>query len=116
MAAFSLTEKLAVTGAFLAIVALVVGTEDDPGLVVTSQQSIVAQRPARSAAIPAADPVDASTVPVAEVAEAPPPVVTASAPPKAASTAAPTGTKPPKQFDPKLGRVPLDFTNGPPGT
>lgn len=35
--AISITEKLAVTGAFLALVAMVVGTEDDPGLVADGQ-------------------------------------------------------------------------------
>lgn len=40
---FSLTEKLAVAGAFLAVVALGVGTEEDPGLVVEQTQEIAAK-------------------------------------------------------------------------
>lgn len=34
---FSLAEKLAVAGAFCALVVLAVGTEDDPGVIVTEQ-------------------------------------------------------------------------------
>lgn len=51
MASFSLSEKLTVTGAFLVLVAMLVGTEDDPGVVVTGQAAIADARqttPARA--------------------------------------------------------------------
>lgn len=57
MASFSLTEKLAVTGAFLAVVAMVVGTEEEPGVLVTSKETVTALRtnpPPRPPAAPAA--------------------------------------------------------------
>ncbi|HEU4820418.1 MAG TPA: hypothetical protein VFS87_04600 [Qipengyuania sp.] len=106
-ASFSLTEKLAVTGAFLALVALAVGTEDDPGLVVTGQEAVTELRPA-------APPPAASPAPPAS--ETPP-----SSPSLAEPATPPAALKPPTevedgagQFDPELGRVPLDFSKGPP--
>ncbi len=43
--AFSLTEKLAMTGAFLALVAMGVGTEAEPGVVVTQPAAVAELRP-----------------------------------------------------------------------
>lgn len=106
-ASFSLTEKLAVTGAFLALVALAVGTEDDPGLVVTGQEAVTELRPAISP--PAASPAP----PASET-------LSPSSPSLAEPVTPPAALKPPEvedgagQFDPELGRVPLDFSKGPP--
>lgn len=60
---FSLTEKLAVAGAFLAVVALGVGTEDDPGVVVEQTEQIAAKAEAAqsSAPPPAPSPTPTST-------------------------------------------------------
>lgn len=44
---FSLTEKLAVAGAFLALTAMAVGTEDDPGVVVTEATKVSVPQPAQ---------------------------------------------------------------------
>ena len=49
---FSLTEKLAVTGAFLALVAMGIGTEDDPGVVVAGSQSVAHMQPAAAPVSP----------------------------------------------------------------
>lgn len=115
---FSLTEKLAVTGAFLALVAMVVGTEDDPGLVIAGQEAISDLRPA--------PPRPALPAPVASPRLASNP--TASVPPSPSAPVNPTVDAPPlpetaprgggedddSQFSPELGRVPLDFSKGPP--
>ncbi len=107
---FSLTEKLAVTGAFLALVAMAVGTEDDPGLVVTSQDTVKdlrVVRPAEPAAPQAANELAPSSPrPSSDDTEIP---VAAPAPLSHDNRDA---LHP--DYDPELGRVPRDFTNGPP--
>lgn len=54
MAAFSLTEKLAVTGAFLALVAMAVGTEQNPGIVIVGKDELARTRAGEA---PSAPPV-----------------------------------------------------------
>lgn len=107
---FSLTEKLAVTGAFLALVAMAVGTEDDPGLVATSQDSVKdlrIVRPAGSAAPPTvAELAPPSPLPAMEQVQIPV-AAPAPLPHDNRDTSHP-------DYDPDLGRVPRDFTNGPP--
>lgn len=46
---FSLTEKLAVMGAFLALVAMAIGTEEDPGVIAATQVDIGADPAEESA-------------------------------------------------------------------
>lgn len=81
MAGFSLTEKLAVTGAFLALVAMAVGTENDPGIVVVGKDEIAKLRPVTPPAAPAPAPVSeiANAVdpvePVPTEPDPPPPIV-----------------------------------------
>lgn len=58
---FSLAEKLAVAGAFLAVVALGVGTEEDPGVVVAQTEQIAAKAEAVQTARPAPAPGPAAT-------------------------------------------------------
>ncbi len=60
---FSLIEKLAVAGAFLAVVALGVGTEDDPGVVVEQTEQIASRAETAQAAPPppAASPTPTAT-------------------------------------------------------
>lgn len=82
MAGFSLTEKLAVAGAFLALVALGVGTEDDPGMVVTGQDEIKALK--RSSPQPEMVPPRPATVP-RDIPQVLPPDAAVSAPPEAAA-------------------------------
>ena len=126
---FSLTEKLAVTGAFLALVAMVVGTEEDPGLVVAGQDAVKDMRSTPAVPEPALPP------PPPEAASAAPPLLNPTPPqplapanpiaasaqaqqpaePPAASAEADTPADVPGQFSPKLGRVPRDFSKGPPG-
>lgn len=113
MASFSLTEKLAVTGAFLAVVALVVGTEDDPGPVVTGQETVKELRPLAPASAPLVSPPSQTEreVPAAPVPDEPPPAVASATP----TAALPTDTaEDDDRFSPELGRVPLDFSKGPP--
>lgn len=120
---FSLTQKLAVTGAFLALVALMVGTEDEPGLVVTGQETVKELRAAAPSPVP---PVAVAPPPV----PAPPPVSAVTPLPLSTPTPAQPQTQPagtampaapdtakdvPGQFSPALGRVPRDFSKGPPG-
>lgn len=113
MAWFTLTEKLVITGAFLAIVALAVGTEDDPGLVVTGQETVKELRPVAAPA-----PL-AEAAPQSEV-EAPQPSNADIPLPQAAVTTAPQpevasdDDDDDQAFSPELGRVPLDFSKGPP--
>lgn len=123
---FSLTEKLAVTGAFLALVTMVVGTEDDPGLVVTGQDAVKEMRsaPAIPAAAPSPSPLSAEPQPLVPSPPAqlapPEPVTAAAQTPQpidipAAATGSDTPADIPGQFSPTLGRVPRDFSKGPPG-
>lgn len=46
--AFSLTEKLAVAGAFCALAVFAVGTDDNPGVVVAGQQTVEARGQGRA--------------------------------------------------------------------
>ena len=92
MSGYSLTQKLGVAGAFLVLVALAVGTEDDPGFVVAGSSELASRRPAL-ASVSASSVQAASTVytgssapvrvaPVSQpaAAPAPPPVITMQAP------------------------------------
>lgn len=74
MFGLSLVEKLAITGAFLALVALAVGTENDPGIVVTGTEGLArAEKPSASDMTTASE---APSNPDSEIApEAPPAVV-----------------------------------------
>lgn len=123
---FSLTEKLAVTGAFLALVVLAVGTEDDPGLVIAGQETVkdlrVVGAPPAPAPAPAAAPAPQAMQPqpVAEPALLSPATPTPS---PGQSQALVTSATPSVQtsaqdadgqFSPELGRVPQDFSKGPP--
>lgn len=112
MASLSLTEKLSITGAFLAVVAVAVGTEDDPGVVVASPDMMRELRPA----VPTDPP---------PVEDAPAPIVPSTSNQAATATDGPSiiGAEPENEsesgdgeVDAELGRVPLDFSNGPPGT
>lgn len=110
---FSLTEKLAVAGAFLALVAMAVGTEDDPGLVIAGPEQVKDLRvatPSRSAAPRATaepgPPVPAPPLPSSDEADIP------HATPMLLSRNHPDALHP--DFDPDLGRIPRDFSNSPP--
>ncbi len=108
--AFSLTEKLAVTGAFLALVAMVVGTEDDPGVVVTGQEVAKELRPDAPLPAPSAEvpqPVETRS----EIVE-PQPALTE--PGLIPEPSPPTQSANPPEFNAELGRVPLDLSKGPP--
>lgn len=72
---FSLAEKLAVAGAFCAIVVMAVGTESDPG-VIASSKDVMSSAAARPAAEPAPEP-------------APPPLPPPPPPPQEQASAAP---------------------------
>lgn len=113
-ASFSLTEKLAVTGAFLALVAMAVGTEEDPGVVVTGQETVTELRPAMPA--PAPVPQAPQPQPESEAPPPPPPLLTEPATPTAASGPAVETEDEHEdgQFSTELGRVPRDFSKGPP--
>lgn len=111
---FSLVEKLAVTVAFCALVAMAVGTEDDPGVVAQTQQDMTAQ---------SGSPILHNDPPLPIPAPPPPPVAELAAPPPLAPpvpTPAPVQTPAPQPttsalpvpdgaFDPELGRVPIDM-------
>lgn len=118
-ASFSLTEKLAVTGAFLALVAMVVGTEDDPGMVVTGQETVKDLRLAAPDPQPETAP-QPPTPPLTLASEALPPPAPPSESTRSTSGQGSATPQPghdgDKQFDPELGRAPLDFSNGPPGS
>jgi hypothetical protein len=116
MASFSLTEKLAVTGAFLAVVALLVGTEDDPGLVIDGQEAVKELRPAAAAPAPLAQAAPPASASGATPAPAETPPLDAAAPAPTAPTTPVEDQDDDKQFSPELGRVPLDFSKGPPAT
>lgn len=114
---FSLTEKLAVAGAFLAIVAMAVGTEDDPGVVVTTKETVTELRPTATNA-PDRQGVVASKPEVRPVANDVPPSPVPPPPGPYAPPDEPTPAAADRddQFSPELGRVPRDFSNGPPPT
>lgn len=63
---FSLVEKLALTGAFLGIVAMAVGTDEDPGLVAEQAEVLAARAKER-----AHEPLPAREAPPAEAGPAP---------------------------------------------
>lgn len=120
---FSLTEKLAATGAFLALVALAVGTEDDPGLVIAGQETVKDLRGTAAAPAPAGLPAFKATQPQPLPANEPPLHSPATPTPLPGPSQAPDASAAPVQtnvddadgqFSPELGRVPLDFSNGPP--
>jgi len=120
MASFSLTEKLAVTGAFLALVALAVGTEDDPGVVIAGQKAVVDMRPTVTTPAPERIPAQLEQEPP-EAAPSPtqkatqPVVVLPGQPIEPEGDEAKSGDEDDDgAFNPKLGRVPRDFSNGPP--
>lgn len=107
---FSLTEQLAVTGAFLALVATAVGTEDDPGVVVTSKDTVKDLRLVQPIGLAtpkmASELAPSGPLPSSEDAEGP-----VSAPPPLLLNN-PEASHP--DYESELGRVPRDFTNGPP--
>lgn len=111
---FSLTGKLAATGAFLAFVVMAVGTEEEPGLVIAGKEAFVEMRP------PVLTPPPAAAVPQqalsVSVPSPVPPPVGHSEDPDAGET--PEGqldaTGADGQVSPELGRVPLDLSKGPP--
>lgn len=114
---FSLTEKLAVTGAFLAIVALAVGTEDDPGVVVTSKETVKELRPTAERAPDRPEIVEAEPDIRPVTNDVPPsPLPPPSGPDAPTDEPTPAAADRDDQFSPELGRVPRDFSNGPPPT